>query len=189
MLKIFSALCAVGSVQQCVHSFHTDEKKKLAVWKQTPGGHVHQQREYVCMCVSSHFTQVNEWWDQHYCSPPWSLFLSLLISDVFMNVNEHRKSKCFFHTDKHERQKGREDESQIWTQSEHAGNSEHEAHSMMPNPLFLTLPSRPQVYSQRCGQMGANSRVCCSINWNTRSLCMPSMASSRYLSLAACIHT
>lgn len=39
--------------------------------------------------------------------------------------------------------------------------------------------------SHRWGQMGASSRVCTSMNWNTRSLCIPSIASSRYLSLAA----
>lgn len=51
---------------------------------------------------------------------------------------------------------------------------------------MLTFPSRPQVYSQRCGQMGARSRVCLSMNWKTRSRCIPSIASSRYLSLDAC---
>lgn len=55
------------------------------------------------------------------------------------------------------------------------------------NPCFRTLPSRPQVYSQRWGQMGASNSVCLSMNWKTRSLCMPSIASSRYLSLAACV--
>lgn len=50
---------------------------------------------------------------------------------------------------------------------------------------FCTFPSRPHVYSQRWGQMGASSSVCFSMNWKTRSLCMPSIASSRYLSLAA----
>lgn len=48
-----------------------------------------------------------------------------------------------------------------------------------------TFPSRDQMCSHRWGQMGASSRVCTSMNWNTSSLCMPSIASSRYLSFAA----
>lgn len=65
-------------------------------------------------------------------------------------------------------------------------NHESSGVKQWQNWRVSTFPSRDQMCSHRWGQMGASSRVCTSMNWNTSSLCMPSMASSRYLSFAAC---
>ena len=50
----------------------------------------------------------------------------------------------------------------------------------------LTLPSSSQICSARCGQMGDMMRVWASMNLKTRSLCIPDISTSLYLSLAAC---
>lgn len=55
---------------------------------------------------------------------------------------------------------------------------------LKPNDV-CTFPSSVQMCSHKCGQKGARRIVWTSINRNTSSLCIPSVASSRYLSFEA----
>lgn len=64
-------------------------------------------------------------------------------------------------------------------------NYTSDLNQMTKQTSISTFPSSDQMCSHRWGQIGAKSKVWTSMNRNTSSLCIPSIASSRYLSFAA----
>lgn len=106
-----------------------------------------------------------------------SMFLALLIPGVLVDVNEQRTFQCFLCTvfvltrrDKHKRQKGGEDESQIWTHRAKGQlstwNSQYDAKSI----CLLPCQADPRCI-HRCGGRWGPAAEFVSLWTGRRGLC------------------